>query len=444
MQRISDDSTVAPETEVRETDYGDDVAATEAQAVSTRFDPGTTERVRRAVRVFVIVLAGAFVIVSLMRLFHAYTLRHAAASALSAAPAVDVIEAQPVASVQRFSLTGETAAWYTSTIYARVNGYVARWFVDIGDHVEKGAVLALIETPELDAQLAAERAELKRAEADVQVRKAEVGFAKSQYERWRDSPKGVVSEQEREQKRTDYESAQARYQASEAQVALERAQVERFTSLSQFKRVSAPYAGVITARDIDIGNLVTAGSTSATTPLYVMTQNDPMRVFVDVPQSAAADLLQGNVPVTIQRTDGTAQTYEGTVSRTSKAINAQARTMRVEVDIDNKDDSLLPGLYVKATFGLPPKGLVQVPAAALLFRASGPQVARVASDGKIVFQSVTIARDDGNVVELSSGVSPGDKLALNLSSQITSGELVRVNSAPQPDALAAEVAATGR
>ena len=444
MQRTSDDSAIAPETEVRETDYGDDVAATEAQAVSTRFDPGTTERVRRAVRVFVIVLAGAFVIVSLVRLFHAHNLQRAAASALSAAPAVDVIEAQPVASVQRFSLPGETAAWYTSTIYARVNGYVARWFVDIGDHVEKGAVLALIETPELDAQLAAERAELKRAEADVQVRKAEVGFAKSQYERWRDSPKGVVSEQEREQKRTDYESAQARYQASEAQVALERAQVERFTSLSQFKRVSAPYAGVITARDIDIGNLVTAGSTSATTPLYVMTQNDPMRVFVDVPQSAAADLLQGNVPVTIQRTDGTAQTYEGTVSRTSKAINAQARTMRVEVDIDNKDDSLLPGLYVKATFGLPPKGLVQVPAAALLFRASGPQVARVASDGKIVFQSVTIARDDGNVVELSSGVSPGDKLALNLSSQITSGELVRVNSAPQPDALAAEVAATGR
>ena len=126
-----------------------------------------------------------------------------------------------MASLQRFTLPGETAAWYTSTIYARVNGYVAHWFVDIGDHVKKGQVMALIDTPELDAQLAAARAQLERANADVLMRKAEVQFAQSQYERWRDSPKGVVSEQEREQKHSEYDGATAQYKAAQAQVALE-------------------------------------------------------------------------------------------------------------------------------------------------------------------------------------------------------------------------------
>jgi RND family efflux transporter MFP subunit len=350
---------------------------------------------------------------------------------------VDVIAAQPVASLQRFALPGETAAWYTSTIYARVNGYVAHWFVDIGDHVNRAQLLALLDTPELDAELAAARAQLERANADVMMRKAEVQFAQAQYERWRDSPKGVVSEQEREQKHSEYDSAAAQYKAAQAQVALNKAQVDQYSALSQFKRVTAPFDGVITARNIDIGNLVTAGSTSATTPLYVVTQNDPMRVFVDVPQSAAADLLQGAAPVTVRSSDGAQRSYTGTVSRTSRAINARARTLRVEVDLDNKDGSLLPGLYVKVAFALPPKGLVQVPAAALLFRSTGPQVARVDSNSRIAFQNVTIARDDGNFVELGSGVTPGDRLALNLSSQINAGDLVKVSTTP------AQLAASG-
>jgi len=130
------------------------------------------------------------------------------------------------------------------------------------------------------------------------------------------------------------------------------------------------------------------------------------------------------------------------VARTSRAINARARTLRVEVDLENKDGSLLPGLYVKVAFALPPKGLVQVPAAALLFRSTGPQVARVDRNGRIAFQNVTIARDDGNFVELGSGVASGDRLALNLSSQINSGDLVRVSAAPQA-AAPAPMAANG-
>jgi RND family efflux transporter MFP subunit len=326
-------------------------------------------------------------------------------------------------------LPGYTAAWHSSTIYARVDGYVGKWFVDIGDRVHAGEVLALLETPDLDAELMAARAQLKADQASVLVRRAETEFARSTYARWRDSPQGVVSEQEREEKKAAYDSAVARQRSAEADVALARARVDKYQAFTQFKKVTAPYDGVITVRDIDIGNLVTAGSTSSTTPLYLMTQNDPIRIFVDAPQSAADDLINGQAPVQVQSSAGIMRDYSGRVTRTSQALNPQARTLRVEVDIPNPKAEFVPGMYVKVGFGLPPRGLVQVPAAALVFRASGPQVARVDASGRISFRSVTIGRDDGSVVELSSGVAPGDRLALNVSSQVTDGELVRAHGA---------------
>lgn len=305
--------------------------------------------------------------------------------------------------------------------------------VDIGDRVKAGEVLALIETPDLDAQLAAARAQLQAGQAQVLVRQAETRLGLTTYERWRDSPQGVVSEQEREEKKADYESALARLKSAQADVALDEARVNQYTALAAFKRVTAPYDGVITTRDIDIGNLVTAGSTSATTPLYVMTQNDPIRIFVDAPQSVAADLVGSGAPVQVETGSGAAREYGGKVTRTSEAINPQARTLRVEVDIANPTGEFVPGMYVKVGFALPSRGLVQVPAAALVFRASGPEVARVDAGGHISFRAVTIGRDDGRVVELASGASPGERLALNVSSQISEGELVQVRSA-QPGA----------
>lgn len=262
----------------------------------------------------------------------------------------------------------------------------------------------------------------------MQARTSEMQFAKSTYDRWRDSPKGVVSEQEREEKRADYEGAVARLKSAQADVALDQARVDQYMALAKFKQVAAPFDGVITDRYIDIGNLVTAGSTSATTPLYVMTQNDPMRVFADVPQSASAELMQGHVPVEIQ-TGGSSpgHPYVGKVARTSEAMNTQARTLRVEVDVPNAEQGLVPGMYVNVVFDLQPKGLVQVPAAALIFRSSGPEVARIDPSGRVRFRGVSIARDDGNIVELGSGVAPGDELVLNASSQISEGEIVKAS-----------------
>ena len=162
-----------------------------------------------------------------------------------------------------------------------------------------------------------------------------------------------------------------------------------------------------------------------------MTQNDPMRVMIEVPQSAADDLMQGQLPVTISGNGGgQALTYSGKVTRTAQALNAQARTLRVEVDIPNAAGHWVPGMYVNANFDLPPRGLVQVPAAALLFRATGTQVAMVDAAGHVAMRDVTIARDDGSMVELASGVHPGERLILNLSSQIDAGDPVVVNRQP--------------
>ena len=412
--------------QVRQTDVGEDAQAAESHAVSARFDPGTGERLKRAAIIAAIVLGVAFVLVSVDRFFKARSVARATLAAATARPLVEVVTAKAVGAVQRLVLPGYTAAWHASTIYARVDGYVGDWYVDIGDRVRTGQVLAVIETPDLDAELAAARAQLKADQATVLVRKAETEFAQTTYERWRDSPKGVVSEQEREEKKAGYDSAVARQRSAEADVALAQARVNKYEALTQFKKVTAPYDGVITVRDIDIGNLVTAGSTSATTPLYVMTQNDPIRIFVDAPQSAADDLISSKAPVQVQTSAGVMREYSGKVTRTSQALNPQSRTLRVEVDIPNPKDEFVPGMYVKVGFGLPPRGLVQVPAAALVFRASGPQVALVDHSGRLTFRNVAIGRDNGNIVELSSGVAPGDQLALNVSSQISDGELVRV------------------
>jgi RND family efflux transporter MFP subunit len=414
-----------PEETVRSTDYGNDIAVHDESAVSTDFHPDTGRRIKKMAVIFVGVLVAGFIVVRVDRFLKDRSVSGETERAATARVPVDVIEARPVGSAQRFVLPGQTAAWHSSTIYARVNGFVGQWYSDIGDTVHKGQVLALIETPDLDAQLTGARAQLNAAKAQVSVRKAEAEFANTTYERWRDSPKGVVSDQEREQKHADHDSAVARLESAKADVALDQAHVDQYVAMSQFKQVTAPFDGVVTERHIDIGNLVTAGSTSATTPLYVLTQNNPMRVFVDVPQSAAADLAQNPSPVEVRTSSGAGRVYTAKMTRTSEALDPKSRTLRVEVDLDNPQQSLVPGMYVNVGFALRPKGAVEIPAAALTFRAGGAQVARVDGNDRVSFQRVTIARDDGNVVEVGSGVSAGDRLALNVSSQVLDGDRVQ-------------------
>lgn len=413
-----------------EQEFPDLVSRGEHDAASTGFTPGTARNTKRAVIIAAAVLLLGFVIISVVRYVHARGVANAGESAYSAPPPVDVVAAQPAKAGQDLVLPGETAAWFETTIYARVNGYVAKWLVDIGDRVKKGQVLATIETPELDAEFAAARAQLKTSEAQVKAREAEAEFSKTTNDRWRDSPKGVVSEQERESKKADYESAKARLYQADAQVNMDKSKVDQYSALTEFRQVKAPFDGTITERKIDVGNLVTAGSGSTTTPLYRMAQTDPLRVFVEVPQSAAGELMNAGVPAEIRATGAVGGVFSGKIARSAESLNAQARTMRVEVDMPNATHALVPGMYVNVAFKLPSRGSVEVPAAALIFRSSGTQVAEVDEAGKIEFRDVTIARDNGSLVELSSGVKAGDRLVLNISSQVAAGQIVAVN---QPD-----------
>jgi len=379
-----------------------------------------------------VVLLVAFLIVYVSRLHSERGLTQETRAAAISLPAVDVVVVHGGAADGSLTLPGETAAWYESTIYARVSGYVAKWYVDIGDHVKSGQELALIDTPELDAELLAAKAKLQVSQAQVKVKEADAVFAASTYARWRDSPKGVVSEQERDNKKAGDSVALAQLEAARAQVNSDQADVDRLTAFEQFKHVTAPYAGTIVERRIDIGNLVTAGSSSSTTSLYRMAQDDPIRVFVDIPQSAAADLMKVGVPATISTDDLAGHSIAGHITRTSEAIDPKARTFRAELDIPNPDRRLVSGLYVQVGFQLQNNGMSQIPAAALVFSAGGPKVAVVGGDGSVRFQPVTIGRDDGDKLELSSGVTDGERLVLNISNQIVAGEKVRVSGDQSP------------
>jgi RND family efflux transporter MFP subunit len=386
----------------------------------------TGQRLQRAAIAVAVILAIAFATEFLIRLHARHLLARQTQASAGAMPTVDVVVVRDNTGSGTLTLPGETAAWYESTIYARVDGYVARWYVDIGDRVKSGQLMATIDTPELDAELMAAKAKLQASQAQVKVSEANAAFARTTYARWRDSPKGVVSEQEREDKKAGNDAAAAQLQAAHAQVALDEADVNRLSAFEQFKRVTAPYEGTVIERRIDIGNLVTAGSSGSTTPLYRVSQDDPIRVFVDIPQSAAPDLMKVGVPAQISISDSGAPPITGKITRTSDAVNPQARTFRAELDIPNGKRALVPGLYVQVAFALNNAGMYQVPAASLTFTPSGPKVAVVNADDQVQFHPVTIGRDDGDHVELSSGVASGDRLVLNISNQIANGEKVRV------------------
>jgi RND family efflux transporter MFP subunit len=389
--------------------------------VPTTYTPGTANRLRIFAAGFAVLLGVAFFVVHHIKGQKEGLLVEATASLAEQAPPVEVIKVELAPATQNLVLPGEVRGWYNSTIYARVSGYVAKWIVDIGDRVKKDQVLAVLDTPELDSQLLAARHQLVVADAEVKVREADAAFAKSTFDRWQGSPKGVVSDQEREDKKAQYAVGIAQLNAARARVSQSQANVDRLTFMAGFKQVTAPYDGVITERRVDIGDLVTSGNTL----LYAMAQYEQVRVFVNVPQSASVDVRVGTV-VNITASEYPKRVFQGKVARTSDALDPRARTLRIEVDLENKDAALLPGMYVQAEFHLNSAIAVQVPASALLFRPSGPQVAIITDKSTVKFQDVTIGRDNGNFVEIASGLSEGDKVALNISSQIADGDRVAV------------------
>jgi RND family efflux transporter MFP subunit len=358
-----------------------------------------------------------------------------------AIPTVAVIAPQPGAAVQRLVLPGTVQAWYEAPIYARVNGYLKAWHFDYGAHVKKGDVLGEIETPDLDAQLSAAQAKLNSAKAVVSVREAERQLAQSTYQRWRDSPKGVVSVQEQENKQADYNSAIARFNSANADADADQGEVDRLQALEGFKKITAPFDGVVTARETDIGALINAGSGTGGgngPELFRVADLQKVRVYVQVPQQMSAGIRSG-LTAELRLPQYPDRTFNAAVATTSSAINLNARTLLVELHADNPDGMLQPGAYAQANFELPSNpNVVRIPTSALVFRERGMEVAIIGAGDKIELKPITLGRNLGTEVEVLKGLALTDRLVNSPPDSLATGDVVRITASPPATAANAE------
>ena len=313
---------------------------------------------------------------------------------------------QAAAAGRTVALPGTLQGAVQAPIAARAAGYVKRWNKDIGSQVKQGDVLAEIEAPELDQQVS-------QAQAARDQTASTVALADSTVARWEAlRKKDVVSQQDLDERRAALVQAKANLAAADANLA-------RLKQLESFKNVTAPFAGIITKRNIDVGDLIdTSGK-----PLFLLSQTDPLRVYVSVPQSYA-NLVKTGQAVTVTQAELQDRQFKGQVTRTSGALDAATRTMQVEVSLSNKDGALLPGAYVQVGLPLAASGALSVPTNTLLFRGEGTRVAVIDAQGKVTLKAVTLGRNSGTSVEVTSGLQASDRLVLNPPDSLVDGDVV--------------------
>ena len=304
-----------------------------------------------------------------------------------------------------------------AAIHARTNGYVREWKKDIGDKVKRGEVLAIIDTPEVDQDLAQAQA----AQAQIQARLALAASSLSRWEGLRQS--NAVSQQELDERRAAHEQARADLAAAQANV-------RRLQQLHDFGRITAPFDGVVVRRHVEVGTLVAAGSATTTRELFYLAQTDDLRLTVAVPQVYAADVATGK-EVSVKLLEQPHAPVKGHIRRVAGGIDVATRSVQVEVAVPNKDGRLLPGAYVEVSLGLqgPAKALL-VPPNTLQFRQDGVRVAVVGQDCKVELREVKLGRDLGRAVEITAGLAPREAVILNPHDSIEAGERVVAKSAP--------------
>ena len=338
------------------------------------------------------------------------------ATATAAIATVNVVYPKADDPTDEIILPGNTQAFTDAPIFARTNGYVKSWHVDIGTRVKKGQLLAVIETPEIDQQLQQARADLQTAQANL--RQAEITA-----DRWQALWKtDSVSKQETDQNVSNFHAMKATVDSNIANV-------RRLEELQGFQKIYAPFDGVITARNTDIGALINSGASAPTQELFHLAAINTLRVFVAVPQLYSQAVRPGaTASLTLDEFPG--KSFSGTIARNSNSIDPASRTLLVEVDVDNRNGTLLPGAYVRVHLKLPQSAnSVTVPANTLLFRSEGLRVG-VVRNGRAELVPVTIGRDYGSSVEVVSGLQPTDRVILNPSDSLISGTTVQVNAPP--------------
>lgn len=330
-----------------------------------------------------------------------------------AIPTVEIVSPQTVAKAEELVLPGTLSAYIDAPIYARIDGYLKRWYVDIGAHVHAGQALADIETPELDQQIHQVEAALVTAKANDQLDKITA-------ERW---GKMLISQSVSQQEADEKAAA---YSVSQSQVDAAQANLQRLRALEAFKHVIAPFDGIVTARNTDVGNLINAGAGVKGNELFRVADEHEARVYVDVPQTDAGQIKVG-VTAQLQLPENPGVMVPAKVSALSDAVSVASRTMQVELMADNPDHLLLPGDYVEVHFQIPaPPHVMQLPTTALMFRKEGLQVATVDDRNRIVLKSIQLAKELGAVVDVNLGLTAQDRVVDNPPDSIANGELVRI------------------
>ena len=334
-----------------------------------------------------------------------------------AVPTVSVIHPKRGAPQQEIALPGKVEAFIDSPIYARTNGYLKKWYVDIGAHVKAGELLADIDTPEVDQELQQARADLNTAKANLRL--AQITAARYEGLLGSDS----VAKQ-------DVDNAVGDFQAKQAMVASAQANVNRLEQMQSFNKIYAPFSGVITARNTDIGALIDSGASGGTaSELFHLASTKTLRVYINVPQIYSQSARPGIVAdLTLPEYPG--RTFSGKLVRTSDSIDLTTRTLLVEVDVQNPTGELLPGAYATVHLKIPAGTPTYIlPVNTLIFRAQGLQVAKVEDGNRAVLSDITLRRDMGNEVEVASGISDSDAIIANPPDSIVSGEAVQVVAA---------------
>ena len=357
--------------------------------------------------VVVLVLSGAASMFSRIRAGHAL----AKETDIDSVPTVSVVHPTAETPDEQLVLPASLQAFEESPIYARTNGYLLRWYKDIGSRVNKGELLADIDTPEVDQ-------ELSQARATRQQIAAQRDLAKISADRWQNLRKtDSVSQQEADTQSSSYQQALANLAAADANV-------RRLEQLESFKRVYAPFSGVLVKRNVDPGALINAGSGGV--ELFILAKVDPLRVYTNVPQAYSPAIKNGMLAyITLPEIPG--QKFRGTVARTADAIDPATRTLLTEVDVPNKDGHLLRGSFGEVHFSTKSNAeKVTVPVNAMLFRQEGAQLAVVGADNKVQLRPITIGRDYGTTLEILGGVKLEDRIIINPADSLENGQTVNV------------------
>ncbi len=345
-----------------------------------------------------------------------------------AIPQVQLIAPAERTTGETLTLPGTLQAFYSASVYARVSGYLKQWSVDIGTPVKAGQVLAEIETPEVDQQL-------KQAQANLDTALANEHLTEITSKRWHNLlSTDSVSQQEADEKSGDYDAKKALVEAA-------RAEVDRLRALEGFKRITAPFDGIVTARKTDIGALINAGH-DAGHELFTVADVHKLRLYVSVPQSYTTQIKVGmKAQITVPERPG--ETFSGVLTDNSQSVSGDTGTVLIELSVDNHDGKLLPGEYGNVSFALPKNAAVmRLPVSALTFRKEGLRVATLTADNHVAYRTISVSNDLGSVVEVASGLSPADRIIDNPPDSLEDGDQVKVApAAAEPAPASAPIAA---